>query len=132
VGEERPVGGRGLLQVAVAAHTLVHQLLLLLLLLDRVLLLLLLPLLVIEAGRCGCGGGGGGRGMVEARGGRPALLALVDAHVAVEVARLREAQLAQLALVGLLARVHAHVLRQRGRVRERFAAVLAAAKGSNG
>ncbi len=129
MGEERPVGGRGLLQVAVAAHTLVHQLLLLLL--DRV--LLLLPLLVIEAGRCGCGGGGG-RGMVEARGGLwvRTLLTLVDAHVAVEVARLREAQLAQLALVGLLARVHAHVLRQRGRVRERFAAVLAAAERSEG
>lgn len=42
----------------------------------------------------------------------------VDAHVTIEVARLTEAQAAQLALVRLLAGVDANVLRERRTVRE--------------
>ncbi len=49
----------------------------------------------------------------------------VDFHVPVEVARLGEAQHAQLALVRLLSAVYPHVLRQRRRVRERLPAHLA-------
>ena len=53
------------------------------------------------------------------------LLILVDAHVAIQVARLREAQLTQLTLVGLFAAVHAHMLGESGRIGEGFATVFA-------
>lgn len=52
-------------------------------------------------------------------------LILVNAHVSVEVSGLGEAQLAELALVGLLAAVHPHVLRQGRRVREGLSAIFA-------
>ena len=59
------------------------------------------------------------------------LLVLMDAHVAVQVARLRESELTKLALVRLFATVHSHVLGKRRGVREGFSTVFAPSKIKN-
>ena len=60
------------------------------------------------------------------------LLVLVDAHVAIEIARLRESELTQLTLVRFLPTVHSHVLGKGRRVREGFPTVFAPINNPNG